>query len=256
MEPTDIRKQYDTWAKLERENHAKAFPEYKFQPQTNKAASRKRKGREEDSEDESGLSDYDYGSKGGGRAIRSKKSRSTYRDSSNTPSTLDDYNPYAQDPNMYHHSSYQTNNPGKPLPAALDQLGGAQYYQTTSHPNQRMAQYGHIEDVFVRPTDAPTGYHYNEAPPVIGFPGAYHHELQGGDDGQSLSHLDPMLASYDQTNPRLSLSAGHTSQQIDSTPQSGSYQVGFQSPLLNDFESEDGDEPPMGSDAWWAKHAD
>ncbi|KAM0796277.1 high mobility group box domain-containing protein, partial [Usnea florida] len=33
MEPPEIRKQYDAWAKVERENHAKAFPDYKFQPQ-------------------------------------------------------------------------------------------------------------------------------------------------------------------------------------------------------------------------------
>ncbi|KAK4692617.1 hypothetical protein P7C71_g4623, partial [Lecanoromycetidae sp. Uapishka_2] len=257
MEPKEIREQYDAWAKLERENHAKAFPDYKFQPQTNKAASRKRKGRDEDSEEESDLSDYEYGFKGTGRSIRSKKSRSTYRDSSNTPSTLDDYDPYAQELNMYHPSSYQTSNPGKPMPAALNQLGGAQYYQTTSHPNQSLAQHGYIEDVFVRATEAPVSYHHNEAPPVIGFPGAYHHELQSGDDGQSsLSHLDPMLASYDQTNPSLTLNTGHVSQQDDTKPQSGSYPDGFQSPLLNDFESEDGDEPPMGSEAWWAKHAD
>ncbi len=256
IEPAEIRKQYDAWAKLERENHAKAFPEYKFQPQTNKASSRKRKERD-GSEEDSDLSEYAYDPKGVGRAIRSKKSRSTYRDSSNTPSTLDEYDPYGQNPNMYHPSSYQMNNPGKPLPAALNQLAGDQYYQTTSHPNQRMAQYGHVEDVIIRPTDVPAGYHHNPAPPVIGIPGAYHHELQGGDDGQSmLSHLDPMLAIYDQTHPRLSFSTGHISQQVDTTPQSGSYPVGFHSPLLNDFESENGDEPPMGSDEWWEQNKD
>jgi len=257
MEPADIRKQYDAWAKLERENHAKAFPEYKFQPQTNKAASRKRKGRDDDSEEESDLSDYDYGSKGAGRAIRSKKSRSTYRDSSNTPSTLDDYDPYAPNPNMFHPSSYQVSNPGKPLPAALNQLGGAQYYQTTSHPNHRMARYGHVEDVIIRPTDVPAGYHHNPAPPVIGIPGAYHHELQGGDDGQSmLSQLDPMLASYEQPHPRLSLSTGHISQQVDTAPQSDTYPVGFHSPALNDFESDNEGEPEMGTHEWWEQNKD
>ena len=256
MEPVEIRKQYDEWAKLERENHAKAFPEYKFQPQTNKISGRKRKGLDEDSEEDSELSDYEYDPKEASRGVRSKKSRTTYRDNSHTPSTLDGYNAYAQDPSIYHPSSYQMHNPGKPLPATLNQLGGGQYYQTTSHPNRRMAHYGQIEDVIIRPSDAPISYQSSPAPPVIGIPGAYHHELQGGDDAHSIfNQLDPILASYDQSHTRFSLSAGNNDTHVDSTPQSGNYPVGFESPLLNDFESENGDEPAMGSDEWWEKNA-
>ena len=256
MEPPEIRKQYDSWAKIERENHAKAFPEYKFQPQTNKASARKRKGRGEDSdEEESDLdSDHAYEPKGG-RALKSKKARSNYRDSSNTPSgtSLDEYDPYSQDGvGMFHPSSYQMTNPGKPLPIGLNQLAGGQYYQATSHPNQRFANYGYVEDVTLQATDVPTGYH-QPAPPVIGIPGAFHHELQGGDDEQMLGQLDPMLASYDQGNGRFSISNGHAGQ--NDGPQTGSYPVGAYSPVLNDFESEHGD-ADFGSDEWWKQNKD
>ena len=263
MEPPEIRKQYDIWAKIERENHAKAFPEYKFQPQTNKASSRKRKGRGEGSDEEESDfdSDYAYEPKAAVRALKSKRTRNIYRDSSNTPSgdSLDEYDPYGHGPDLFHPSSYQMTNPGKPLPVGLHQLPPGQYYQTTSHPNQRYASYGgFVEDVLVQATEGPAGYH-QPAPPVIGIPGAFHHELQGDESGQMLNHIDPMLASFDQSHPRFSISNGHTGKDMDGTvgPQTGSYPVGAFSPVLNDFESEHEDaEPAFGTEEWWKQNKD
>jgi len=259
MEPPEIRKKYDAWAKLERENHAKAFPEYKFQPQTNKASARKRKGRAEDSEeDESDLeSDYAYNSRASSRPLKSKKAKSTYRESSYTPSgtSLDEYDA----PNIYHQSSHQMVNPGKPLPAGLNQLGGAQYYQTT---NQRYSGHGYVEDVFVHPTDVPAGYHQPGAP-VIGIPGAYHHELQG-DNGElpmgavsMPTQIDPMLASYDQSQHSLSHAGGQATeaQEVSSAPHSAGFPLGHYSLELNDFEDGLGG-ADMGSDEWWDQNKD
>lgn len=255
MEPPEIRKQFDAWAKVERENHAKAFPDYKFQPQTGKAAHRKRKGREGDSEDElsDNDSDYAYVPNGAGRSLKPKKSKRPYRETSYTPSgtSLDEYEPNGFDAvDLFHHpSSYQRNNPGKPLPPALNQQAlHNQYYQTTRHPNQRMANLGHVEDVFVHPMETPSGYHQPTGP-VIGIPGAYQHELQGEESGQQMlssnSQLDPMLASYDHANQILSGLGG---------VQAGEYQTPAYSPVLNDFESEHGDpEPEMGSDEWFTR---
>ena len=262
MEPAEIRKQYDVWAKIERENHAKAFPEYKFQPQTNKASNRKRKGRVEDSEaEESDLdSDYAYEPRTATRALKSRRTMNNYRESSNTPSgdSLDEYEPYGQGiPDVFHPSSYQMTNPGKPLPIGLQQLPHGQYYQTTSHPNQKYASYGgFVEDVMLQPTEGPAGYH-QPAPPVIGIPGAFHHELQGDESGQMLNQIDPMLASYDQGQPRLSIGNTHIEKGLDGMvgPQTGSYPVEAYSPVLNDFDSDHGD-PDFGTEEWWKQNKD
>ena len=265
MEPPEIRKQFDAWAKIERDNHAKAFPSYKFQPQTGKAANRKRKGRAGESEDElsDNDSDYTYAPNGASRSV-SKKSRTPYRETSYTPSgtSLDEYDPNAFDSaDLFHHpSSYQRHNPGKPLPAALNQQAlQNQYYQTISHPNQSMAHLGQVEDVFVNAVDGPQGYHQLPQT-VIGMPGAFHHELEGEESGQGMLNsnpqLDPMLASYDQNNARYSGTSGneHANQVMSGLGglPAGEYQTPAFSPVLNDFESEHGDaEPEMGSDEWF-----
>ncbi len=259
MEPPEIRKQYDAWAKLERENHAKAFPDYKFQPQTNKSAARKRKGRGEDSEEEESdlESDYAYNPRASSRPLKSKKARSSYRESSYTPSgtSLDEYDA----PIMYNPSSHQMVNPGKPLPTGLNQLGGAQYYQTAG---QRYAGHGYVEDVFVQPPDLPAGYHQPGAP-VIGIPGAYHHELQGDNGGLPMSavsipsQLDPMLANYDQDQHKVSLDDGHPvkAEEVSSAPHSAGFPLEHYSLGLNDFEDELGG-ADMGSDEWWDQNKD
>ena len=269
LEPPEIRKQFDAWAKIERDNHAKAFPEYKFQPQTGKAANRKRKGRAGDSEDElsDNDSDFEYVPNGVGRSL-SRKSKRPYRETSYTPSgtSLDEYDPNGFDSsNMFHPSSYQRNNPGQPLPATLDQQTlHNQYYQTTSQPNQMMAHLGRVEDVFVHPVDNPSGYD-QPASSVIGIPGAYHHELQGEEGGQQMlsssSQLDPMLASYDQNHHPYSGTGGNEQASrlisgMGGMP-AGDYQTPAFSPVLNDFESEHGDaEPEVGSDEWFTRQRD
>ena len=261
MEPPEVREQYDTWAKRERDAHAAAFPDYKFQPQQNKVPGRKRKGRDDVSEEEeSDLdSDYAFNPRTSARPIKSKKGKSTYRESSNTPSgtSLDEYDTFGLDPpNFYQPSSYRMVNPGKPLP--MNQLGSSQYYQTTSHPNQRFAGGGYAEDIFAKQEDASLGYHQPGAP-VIGIPGAYHHELQGDDGGQSiLNQVDPMLANYEQSHPRLSLGNGHVNQGQEQSPAlpSGGFQAGQFSPRLNDFESEHGELNDFGSEGWWKMNKD
>ena len=262
MEPPEIRKQYDDWAKRERDQHAAAFPEYKFQPQQNKISGRKRKGRDDDSEeDDSDLeSDYAYNARTTARPLKSKRGKNAYRESSNTPSgtSLEDYEPFGlHPPNMYTPSSYRMVNHGKPMP--LNQLGSSQYYQTTSHPNQRLAGGGYTNDFLLKPEKTAADYHQSSAP-VIGIPGAYHHELQGDDGGQSLlNHVDPMLASYDQSHAGLSFgSGGHIGSTEDAVPAlpSGGFAAGQFSPRLNDFESEHGELNDFGSDGWWKMNKD
>ena len=280
LEPPEIRKQFDAWAKIERDNHAKAFPEYKFQPQITKAMNRKRKGKEGDSEEElsDNASDYEYvpnGAAGVGRSL-SKKSKRSHRETSYTPSgiSVDGYDPNGFDSadSIHHHpSSYQRHNPGQPLPIALDhQPLPNQYYHMTSHANAGMAHVGHVEDVFVHTLDHPSssagGYDHQAPPtlPVIGIPEAYHRELQAEEGGQQMlnptSQLDPMLASYDQNHLRN----GSEQQQLmmsgmgglpvgDFAPPPPPLPQPVFSPVLDDFESEHGDvETGLGSEELFA----
>ena len=215
IESPEIRKQYESWAKTERENHQAAFPDYKFQPQTQEAKARKRKGKlDDDSEETSDLDDPTYhGARGlapaGGRSTRQKPSKRNYRESSYTPSLISDDGWGTPEPYsgaMNNASYYHSSNPGKPLPAALTRLGPAGgFYQATSHPNVRFGDVGHVEDIRYQQAQT-SAAHYETAPPV-GLPGASHEDLMGEaslDNGHlmfSSSTLDPDLLAYDQTGP-------------------------------------------------------
>lgn len=62
LEPRDVRDHYNELAKLERENHAKAHPSYKFSPSKTPSAARKKKGdlSEEEEEYQSSSGDPDW----------------------------------------------------------------------------------------------------------------------------------------------------------------------------------------------------
>ncbi len=211
IETPEIRKQYEEWAKKERENHAAAFPEYKFQPQTQEAKARKRKGKSDDGSDEaSDVEDPTYHggrlySPAAGRSSRNKKPRRGYRESSYTPSSAspEDF----ESPEPYYDlannaSYYHASNPGKPLPNAFGYLGQpSAYYQATSHPNTQFS--GQVEDVRFQPVDVQTSTY--GTPPPVGLPGVSHNDLMGATDldGGHLmfnnASLDPELFVHDQS---------------------------------------------------------
>lgn len=168
LEPPEVRDLYMEYARRERENHARAHPGYKFQPSKADASGRKRKGvtREVEEEEPSDLEDPEYEwktsaeRKGKGRAKRVKPLTEPY-----IPSALE-------------RSTYEFNNPGKPLPLPIgdQELQGQYWQQSVSvitdpryHPSSR------VEDVTIRRTEAPT--QYNQVPSLIGLPGQQHCEL-------------------------------------------------------------------------------
>ncbi|RMZ92072.1 hypothetical protein DV736_g723, partial [Chaetothyriales sp. CBS 134916] len=114
LEPESVRREYERLAILERDNHARAFPDYKFAPNKNG----KKRGRGDDNNDDS---DGEWG--GSSRTKRSRTARSSrYGGSrSNTGTPFDDgyystsYSPapmHAQ----YNLSSYQQQYPGRITP--------------------------------------------------------------------------------------------------------------------------------------------
>ena len=177
MEPKEIRDLYTEYARIERDNHQKAHPGYKFSPSKAGAANRKRRDTSEEEEEPSDLDDLDSEwrpSRSNG--LRASGAKRTIPDTTwltgnatySSPDRAMTSNPIQQQ------STYQYNNPGKPLPVPMlnDDLYG-QYYQTSVRAN---IGHPYTEDVFMRRTEAP-GISYGTGPPLIGLPGGHHYEL-------------------------------------------------------------------------------
>ena len=220
IETPEIKNQFEEWAKVERENHQKTFPDYKFQPQTQAAKERKRKRKSDESSEEA--SDPEdptyYNGRGGGnvtrRSRRAKNGGTTYREYSDSPTLTSQDEANTPEPYMLSQdASYFGNvNLGKPLPQALDRLGQLGGYYVTSNPNPDYGTYGYPggkEDAQCYPGDATA--QYGSLSPPMGLPGASHNDLMGElsmDGGHimldSTPLLDPELAGHDQ-GPMMSM---------------------------------------------------
>jgi hypothetical protein len=176
LEPKEIRELYEKYASMERDNHHAAHPTYKFAP--NKNGSAKKRKDLDDSDDEG--SEWG-GSRRGGKRVKREESRSH----SSTPfeprrairHPLDHYNP----------SSYQINNPYGRAPVIPGPDG---YYQ------QQVTQYDqNVEDVTFRPIENPFPTQQITGP-LIGLPnGNEHGLLRSQPRGAPL--MDPRLLQYD-----------------------------------------------------------
>lgn len=194
-ESPEVRERYHHYAKLERENHAKAHPGYKFSPSKANGGSKKKKIEISESESEpSDLEDFDYD---WGSTTKRKSKPTQSKRTSKEGSNATRKSKANGDTNR---SAYQATNPGKPLPAVIGEAPGlsGHYYQTTIHQNPTMAN---VEDVRVHMTEAPTGIS-RDRNALTGVPGGWHPELfqsmsQGGspapaDDPQ----VDPFLLTH------------------------------------------------------------
>ena len=206
LEPPEIRDKYSEYARIERDNHAKAHPGYKFSPSKAQTSGRKRKGGSEDIDEEepSGLDDPDveWRPKNGKRA-RSKRSKASSHEagypSSNT--SLEDLGMRGFDSSMgQNRSSYQYTNPGKALPKQIDVNAlYNQYYQTNTFPSSMGSN---VEDVVIRKTETPNTQ-YGSAQPLVGLPGTHHYELLGqqifdqSSAAMNDTQVDPLLLAYD-----------------------------------------------------------
>lgn len=205
MEPPAIREQYNEYARIERDNHQKAHPGYKFSPSKAQNSARKRKGMSEEIEEEE-LSDREADFDWRPSSERRSKTRAGRRQGREAGypvnSTLHGnavFNPLYADSGI-NRSSYQATNPGKPLPVAMSEqdLYG-HYYQTTVHPSLSGPN---MEDVRIRKTATP-GMQSGNAPPLIGLPGAHHYELLENEPFDSSlvppseAQVDPTLLAYD-----------------------------------------------------------
>lgn len=205
LESPEIRRLYGEYAQIERDSHAKAYPDYRFTPAkaTKKGRKRRKLSQVEEVEEEpSDLEDADLDYQPS--AVKQGKSRarapgpvSTFPVNL-TPSREHRY--YSNEgENGRERSTFQYSNPGKvaPLPLQQQDLTG-QYFQSTTVSNAQGQD--HVQDVIVRRTDAP-GPQYGHHPPVVGLPGQKHYELLDGQLFESGNgpvagaplDLDPML---------------------------------------------------------------
>lgn len=170
MEPQELRDQYDEWAKIERNNHRLAFPDYKFAPAKSKikktspgdVSSRSRQDdRDSDDDNASNLDAYDFNEwpqSSSGPPSRNASRSTRYMDPDadyvlppgyahsvyTTPSPGSQparlptgYTIQAPMHSMPHPSAYQYSNPGKPRPADYGSaLAPGQYYQQSTEYTQ------------------------------------------------------------------------------------------------------------------------
>lgn len=138
LEPQSVRDFYNELSRLERDNHAKAHPEYKFSPSKNGPASRRKKADLSDDEDsaasEQGDADSEY-RPGAGRRYNRRQTRDSFSPSSfqNTFDHQYAANGFQAQPYTNHH-----------FPGAVDSPGPHQlpYFQQVPQPYmQSPAQY-------------------------------------------------------------------------------------------------------------------
>jgi hypothetical protein len=155
IESDELRKKFSDWAIIERENHHKAHPGYKFTP------SKPSKGKLKKLEDEdSDLEDYDWNGSGGGLPKRARI-QTPNQDPEGDYMPSWGYTPNTSYPVMDLHgmnqglnrSTYEFSNPGKPVPEAYEQDLNDAYYQTTQV--HRSIGYAPVEDVVMRKTPSP-----------------------------------------------------------------------------------------------------
>ncbi|KAL8666568.1 MAG: hypothetical protein Q9202_001366 [Teloschistes flavicans] len=202
METPEITEKFKAYYEMEKENHAKAHPTYKFSP-AKSSPSRKRRGTGETSEeeDESELRDLDseYRPRGGRRSRPAKVPRSETPTSYPANPLLGSYQPALIHPTMgYDASSWQASNPGKPLPAPMNSyLTDGQMYHTNIVPRGP-----NVEDVFMYRADAARSQ-LSSSQALVGLPGGSHEELLGissAEDSPS-PQVDPLLLNFDDEFP-------------------------------------------------------
>lgn len=198
METPDITEKFKAYYELEKENHAKAHPTYKFSP-AKTSPNRKRRGTgdsDDEGDDASELGDIDseYRPRG------SRRSRPIKTPRTGTPTSY----PGHPLPNLINTnyglmfnqnlganpSTWEFCNPGKPLPTAMSNPFDAQYYQTTMY--QRSPE---VQDVLIRRAETqPTS-----SQALIGLPGGSHDELLGIDwtENSPSPKVDPLLLNYE-----------------------------------------------------------
>lgn len=179
MEPPEVKDFYAKVAIMERDNHASAFPEYKFAPNKNI----KKRGRNNDDGDSD--SEWDGSSAYGSKRRRGRDDSETIRSRSATPAQMMYSSP------QYHPSSLQASNPHL--------MGQEPYYQHWGQPVTYDQYYGYAvpyhnapQDLHYAPTSMPVpqDQQYME---LVGMPPSSHGMVEIMPFEQPEYAIDPSL---------------------------------------------------------------
>ncbi|KAI9804290.1 MAG: hypothetical protein M1833_007097 [Piccolia ochrophora] len=203
LEPPEVRDRYNDYAKTEREHHNIAHPGYKFSPCKNPGSKKKPEQFSDDDSEPSDLDDLDFDwcddRKRKNRRHGTKRQSKESGYPVNSASLGSGINRRTEASGGPFRSSYQANNPGKPLPAAMSahDLYG-QYYQMTVHPHLSVPN---VEDIRIRKTETPGMYH-SQYPTSVDFPGNGDFEYyqtwpQRNTPMPSEHQIDPYLQAVD-----------------------------------------------------------
>ncbi|KAK0628152.1 hypothetical protein B0T17DRAFT_631160 [Bombardia bombarda] len=173
LEPEETREQFKTWAEMERDNHQKAHPDYKFTP--SKPHKPKYNAGKLDHSDGSDLDDYGNAWATGARAgsqIRSNtrtpnedyddeyyNSRSIYGGSGGGGGGM--HHPvdmYGMSLQPHDRSTFSFSNPGRPVPTQYDHRdlpAAHSYYDAQQHVRSAPRHLPQVEDILIHPPQKP-----------------------------------------------------------------------------------------------------
>ncbi|KAE8144447.1 hypothetical protein BDV25DRAFT_166828 [Aspergillus avenaceus] len=196
MEPPEIRDKFEILANIEKKNHVKAHPGYRFSP--------KKDHRRGDDRRSSRLGNTPDSSPGMGqtpRTMSTSEIESGWGSRDSTPLGLGDH---GLPTGGYLSSSWQTTNPGRPAPGMMPPSPPepTQYLQQSIH---QSLMGSHVEDVRFNRVDM-QDLQYSSSTALAGLPGAAHHELLqpptsvAGQGSGAEGQLDPQLLGFQSNN--------------------------------------------------------
>jgi hypothetical protein len=223
LEPREIRDRFERYATIERDNHQKAHPGYKFAPNKNQNTPKKKRTHEEEGNSE--IEDPDFDIRSCPRNARKKpkasepnegfESRhstpfeqdSSYESRHTTPFDHCGAGVIYSNPDM-NRSSWEMINPGRPLPGLLSPPEQSHYYQPSIHQSLLGPN---IEDITFKKMGVP-GMQYDTMGALTGLPGNAHHDLfqPPSHNGTPVSaeniQVDPQLLEFD--HPQVGMPSG------------------------------------------------
>ncbi|OXV10215.1 hypothetical protein Egran_02025 [Elaphomyces granulatus] len=205
LEPPVVRERYEYLSILERDNHQKAHPEYKFAPNKNQGTPKRKRATDDD--DMTDLHGQEHTLDSSPPSHRQKRARSSGFDSSYQSR---DSTPFdGTEPALMGYYHWTPRNAGQQMPGMMPEQG--QYFQPSIHPG---IMGPHVEDVHFRDIGA-NGIPCHPTTTLAALPGSLHHDLlqtyaETTKSNQiDESQVDPQLLAVDYGGADLEDVLGH-----------------------------------------------
>ncbi|XHG01369.1 hypothetical protein AWENTII_004753 [Aspergillus wentii] len=195
MEPREVREKYERLASIEKNNHLKAHPGYKFTPSKVDKEKRNRQSLVGDDRPELSVQDHTPASSPffHNRGMSSDVDSSGWKSRDSTPFDIQDH---GLPMGSYISSSWPTSTPSsRSVPGIMASPEPAAHYL---HSSVHSGMVGHVEDLGLRKFDMQE-LQYASSNALAGLPGAAHHDLlqqtSVAAPGTNGGQMDPQLLS-------------------------------------------------------------